>query len=222
MNKAKRIGIVILISVILLILLVLSLVPQVASVESVAFDPAAEGSYPGLHRAYQELCGENGAELVTAEACVEVVTVKNLWSSWDYYILPCYVTEVKNVPRAGETSWRAALHVLSVCSKENSLLARLCGPKIRDFSLRLEPGEDTFVSSVVDVFPGDITVEAPACEVSMKSAVRLTDTPEISVSYRIGTAASAAEREEEAAAIFVWSYEIYLCGKPVRTYHTIS
>lgn len=160
MMKAKRIRILIVSGVILLILLALSLIPRVASVESLPFDTMTWEKCPELYRDYQELCGDADRWCtVMPEVNVEVVTVKNLWSSCAYYFLPCYRAITRTVPQNGDGAWTASVRILSECSDESSLLARLCDPQLREFELRMEPGEHTVQSMVVDMIPDSIAYQ---------------------------------------------------------------
>lgn len=231
MTKIKYIRILTVAAAILLILLVLSLLPRVASVESLPFDAMTEENCPELYRAYQELYGDAGGwYAVTPETYVEVLTVKNLWTSCEYYFLPCYLTSTRTVPRSGSLHWSAEVHVLSACSKENSLLSLLCDRQIRDLSLCMKPGEHTFVYDFVEIYPEGILYNGPTYDgasftntVSIHSSVKLANTPRIRFSYSIATSDTAPEeRGQETTVAFVWNYSLYVCGKPIRTYRDAS
>ena len=205
---------------VLLILFVIiwTFIPRVTNSVQDDFSPITAQEYPALYQAYQQLRADNSLSQITPEDALRIVTVKNLWSNCEYYILPCYIIDLDTVPHAGSTGWSAALHILVACSNENSFAAKLCSLDVREFSLEMKPGENTFVYSYADIMPSDIRVDDPKM-VPLDGPVDCLVDPQIRVTYTVATGESAEQREVGTLVYFDWYYSIYCCGKPLVGYH---
>lgn len=217
MKKKKCVWLIGATVLLLLLLFVLASLPRATDWEQASFSPETAEEYPALYQAYQQLLEDNSLSRVVAEDALRIVTVKNLWSSCEYYILPCYIIKLNSVPHAGSTDWSAALHILIACSDEDSMVAKLSSIDVREFTLEMKPGENTFVYSYADILPSDIRVGDPKT-VTMDGPVDCLADPQIRVTYTVATGESAKEREVETQACFDWYYSIYCCGKLIVGY----
>ena len=195
-----------------------SFIPFVADSVQVEFDPDSAEKYPALYEAYERLAGEHSLIQMIPEDSVRIVTVRNLWSRCEYYILPCYLMDIGTVPHAGSLHWRASVYILAVCSKDTSVAAKICPLDVREFSLEMEPGNNTFLYSYADIAPGDMRVDTPQ-KVTIQDRVNCRDNPQITVTYTVATASGAEARDERTRAGFDWYYSLYFCGKPLAGYH---
>lgn len=220
MKGKKRIWLVAAAVLLMVIVLVLATMPRVTAVKNISFTAVNAQNCPELNDAYQQLLEEHGDDAVSGDI-VHVVTVQNLWSSCQFYILPCYITNVGTIPTAGSPSWSASLYMLTACSNENSLAARLTTLQVRDYQLELTPGANTFLYSDCEVDHLDIFLGDPR-RILLEKAVDCLDTPQIRTRYTVATGESAKEREEQTAATFLWSYSLYCCGRQICTYQDVE
>lgn len=202
----------------ILFLIALSFVPRVTASVQETVDRISDEAYKALNQAYQKLQEDNSLWMIFPEESIRTVTVRNLWSKCDYYILPCYLLDVCDVPRAGSPEWRASVHILTACSNPSSLVARLCSLELSEFSLEMKPGINTFVYSYADILPVNLRVDDPY-NVVMRQSVDCLREPRVTVCYTVATDSSAEQRDEQAEVCFDWYYSIYCCGKPLCGYH---
>lgn len=222
MNKMKRGWIIAAVVLVLLVILVLTSIPRVTDVESCLFYAENEEKYPELYQSYARLMDENSLAQVNCADTVHIVTVSNFWSSCRYYILPCYITNVRTVPTAGSPSWSASLYMLTVCSNENSLAGKLCSIQVRNCGLELKPGANTFLYEYCEVEPEGVKYSGDSRQIFLEIPVDCASDPEIRAAYTVATSESAKERDEETTATFLWSYDIYCCGKQICTYQDVA
>ena len=126
----------------LLISLLSTCIPHMHTIESV--DVSHMSDYPVLHDVYQKLSEEHTPCKITTEDMIQIVTVRNLWGSWDRYVLPCYLLDVPDVPGDQMVDCCVSVCVLSPWSEQN-MLTDLCRLKMLDFAQRIEPGENTYL-----------------------------------------------------------------------------
>lgn len=204
-----------------LLVLVLSLAPGVSYCERIAIEDVSEMEAPELVRSYQELCDGNSLSIVRHGAEVEVVTVRNFWGSCEYYVLPCYITDICDVPTAGSLTWDTSLHVLIVCSDEDSLAARLCRWQVRDLNVRLDPGENTFLYDMADISPFGLRVDPPK-SISIDQKIDIIKNPEIRIHYMTATEKSDLERDMPTEAVWSWDYSLWCCGMEIQQFRNVS
>ena len=193
----------------LLVLLLIASVPHLSATETV--DVAKIAAYPALHDAYIALCKEYSLSEIKTEKTIQIVTVRNLWGSWQQYILPCFAADVRPVPTAGYGSFSAHMHVLSVWSQEN-LFTRMCPVKLTS-NVLLTPGENTFVSGRFETYPQGAVSDSDGIVIFEK--VNCGKEPSTFVYYTLATKASAQERDQETEATFRWNYFLQMCGKQI-------
>lgn len=218
MKDKFRITTVVVAALVVLFVLVWTFVPRVSDSVREEFTPVTAEKYPLLQQAYQQLQQDNPLSQITPDNTLRVMTVRNLWSSCEYYILPCYIVDLSTVPHAGSVSWYASVHVLAVCSDEDSMAAKLCSLDVREFSLEMKPGENTFVYSYADIMPSDTRVDDPLV-VTLDGPIDCLIDPQIRVTYTVATSESGELREVGTMAYFDWYFSIYCCGKPIVGYH---
>lgn len=137
-----------------IILLILSLIPWVGEMESVPVSKLDE--YPELENAYAEFCEECPSDHIVPHTVFYVVPVSNLWGRWERYILLCHSVDTPDVPAEGAVQFQANMHILSPWSEEN-IFTDLCRLKVRDYYLRMEPGEGVIVNGDVEFTHSQIT-----------------------------------------------------------------
>lgn len=201
----------------LIFLLLLASVPRMDEMEVVDVDNMA--GYPALQSAYEDLCEEYSLYEIVTEDVIRVATVKNLWGSWQRYILPCYSAHVPTIPTAGSVDSHTALYVLAPWSEENIFTACL-RLKVRDFSLYLEPGENVFVSEQAELthcnlYPVRYIVYARL--IDSDEAIICDKLPTILVDYSMASNKSAMEADQSATTVFQWEYSLRFMGKKIRT-----
>lgn len=197
-------------SAVLLLLTVLLLsIPRVDAVWSVPVQMM--GEYPALQEAYDHLSEERGLWEIVTEDTIRIVTVKNLWGSWDRYILPCYAAKTPAVPTAGNATFNMFMHVLSPWSEEN-LFTRLCPAKLT-LNVSMIPGENTFVSERVEATP--VPAATLDDHVVLDGSINCDREPSVFVYYTVATHSSALERDKTVIGTFEWTYFLKLCGKEI-------
>ena len=176
-------------------------IPRVDSIDQV---PVADiGDYPALEKAYENICRRYGHLTIETDSMIQIVTIKNLWGSWDRYILPCFAANAPTVPRAGMQSFTAFMHILTVWEEEN-LFTRL-SPLEVSINTNMLPGDYTGLSEDFRVIP------EPAVKAGEWIAFEWLDCEKSTgcfVYYWVGTSSSAAELDQEqtTTATFQWKY----------------
>lgn len=202
--------------ILIALLLILALKPRTVHVDQFAFDSPQILADAGIHEAYQKLQQDYSLSQVSREDMVYAISVKNLFSACTYYVLPCYILDISNVPAAGSLYWDAALHAIWTCSDEGSLLAKWGSVEIRDFALELTAGENTYIYSYCDVYPGGRLLDPNL--VFLSESVDCLADAQIRVRYTVATYSSATERDQQATADFYWTYSLYCNGKCICTF----
>ena len=203
---------------VLLVLLLLASIPRIYGIESVMADQM--DAYPALKSAYEDICNQYPLHEISTEDTISVVTIKNLWGSWQRYIMPCYAARFPDVPSAGSVRCCVNLLVLAPWSEEN-MFTNMFRLKMRDFSLRLEPGVNVFISSPyaelthANLSPVRYLVEPKLIDSS--EAVICNELPTVSVEYSLATLDSNQERKQPVITTLTWDYSLRFMGKKIRT-----
>lgn len=203
---------------VLILLLLLASIPRLHGMESV--EASQMDAYPVLKSAYEDICSQYPSHEIFAEDTIHVVTVKNLWGSWQRYILPCYTARFPDVPTAGSVRCAANLLVLAPWSEEN-IFTDMFRLKVRDFSFYTEPGENLFFSSPYaelthpNLAPARYLVEPEMIQSS--EAIICSDLPTVAVEYSLATLDSRNNRQQPVTTTLTWDYTIRFMGKMIRT-----
>ena len=197
--KRKHLLLVLLV-VLALFTLLLVLIPRIHTIETV--DSAQISSYPALESAYNELCEKHSLYEIVPGKNIQIVTVRNLWGTWQRYILPCFAADIPDVPTAGNADFTAYCHVLAPWEQEN-LFTRLC-PLTFGLNVTLEPGENVFVSSFVEALPDKGVLYDGT--VIFSKGVNVNKQPETFVYYTTATASSAQQRDQKTSSSIRWEY----------------
>ena len=203
---------------VLFVLLLLASIPRIYGTESVVVDQM--DAYPVLKSAYEGICNQYPLHEISTEDMIYVVTIKNLWGSWQRYILPCYAARFPDVPSAGSVRCSVNLLVLAPWSEEN-MFTNMFQLKMRDFSLHLEPGKNIFISSPyaelthANLSPVRYLVEPKLIDSS--EAVICNGLPTMSVEYSLATLDSNQERKQPVITTLTWDYSLRFMGKKIRT-----
>ena len=198
--------------ILVIVFLVVAALPRVTNVERLAFENACLDAEP-VQNAYQQIVDDYSLSQVYSEGIVHKVTVQNLFDTCTYYFVPCYIIKTTDIPTAGSSTWDALLYMLTVCTNEKSLAARLGSAKIEAFELEFEPGANTFMYSYCQIYDHFLDPQHAALE----EMIDCLKQPQIKATYTLATASSAQERDEKTACTFTWSYTLYCCGKEITT-----
>ena len=201
----------------LILSLLIASIPHLHTIESV--DVSQMSDYPVLQDAYDQLCDDDSLYEITTEDKIQIITVKNLWGSWQRYVLPCYSAHIPTVPTAGSVDSHAGLYVLAPWAEKN-VLTDLYRVKVRDFSLLLEPAENLFVCEQAKVTHAGINPVRHivyARLIDFDDAVICNKLPTVFVDYSVATNNSALEREQSVTTKFQWDYSLRFMGEKIRT-----
>lgn len=202
---------------VVVVLLLLASIPRISEIHTVDSDDIRD--YPILYKAYADLCDEYSLYEVIAEDTIHIVTVKNLWGSWQRHILPCYSAHVPTVPTAGSVDAHAGLYVLAPWSEEN-LFTGMYRLKVRDFSLYMEPGENLFVYERAELTHANmypVRYIVGSSLIDFDEAIICDKLPTVFVDYSMATNNSAMERNQSATTVFRWEYSLRFMGEKIRT-----
>jgi len=203
---------------VLIVLLLLASIPRVYDTESVMVDQM--DAYPVLRSAYDDIFIQYPLHEISTEDVFYVVTIKNLWGSWQRYILPCYTARFPDIPTAGSVRCSVNLLVLAPWSEEN-IFTNMFRLKMRDFSLYLEPGKNLYISSPyaelthANLSPVRYLVEPKL--INSSEAVICNGLPTVSVEYSLATLDSNRERKEPIITTLTWDYSLRFMGKKIRS-----
>lgn len=187
-------------AVVLLLLILLASIPRLHAVERV--DVSQISDYPVLLDAYNALCEEHSLYDIKTDNTIQILTVRNLWGSWQRYILPCFAADISDVPTAGNADFTAYSCVLAPWEQEN-LFTRFY-PLTFGLNVILEPGENVFVSSLVETVPDNGILHDGTLVFS--KGINVNEQPETFVYYTTGTASSAQQRDQETSSVIRWEY----------------
>ena len=201
----------------LLISLLIASIPRLHAVESVDVSQIAD--YPALEEAYNALCEEYSLYDIITEDTIQILTVRNLWNTWQRYVLPCYSAHVPTVPTAGSVDSHAGLYVLAPWSEEN-LFNDIYRLKVRDFSLYMKPGENVFAYeraklTHANMYPVRYIVGSNL--IDFDEAIICDKLPTVFVDYSMATNNSAVERNQSEITVFQWEYSLRFMGEKIRT-----
>lgn len=163
-------------------------------------------AYPDLEEAFWE------QEDAVAGDTIVVVEIGNLFRSREIYLMPCYWTEIRDVPRNGQTHWTATAWV--ICSESDAYdLSRI---SFRDLELNLDFGEETMISSRVELNHGQRIYDLGTLrKLVVQGEYPLSEIGQVHAGFLAGTSASASIENEEVSGAFIWSYDLYLDGKKI-------
>ena len=210
--KRKYLFLCLLIALVLLILALLT-IPRVHSVETV--DSAQISNYPALEWAYADLCAEYSLYEIVPANNIQIVTVRNLWGTWQRYILPCFAANTPDIPRAGNADFTAFTYILSPWEQEN-FFTKLCPLKLNTFGVSMTPGENVMAYQLAEIVPNvsfspeDLHVNATEFNLSIKH--NCDKEPGLFVYYTMATLNSAQERDQSVTTEFSWSYRLSMVG----------
>lgn len=204
---------VILSVVIVLLLFIVLSIPRFGDMQMVPVEKIEQ--YPQLRQAYSKLCSERDLYTIETEENFYIVTIKNLWGSWQRYILPCYAIKVPDIPTAGSVGITAEMHILSEWSEEN-FFTDFCRLKMRNYSIRVEPGENTALYPLAEfTHPGLSPVKylVNAELFSADEAIFCNALPTIYVRYKLSTNLSTQENAQQVTTTFYYQYSLRMLGK---------
>ena len=195
--------------------------PHMHTIEDVSVSEMS--NYPALQKAYDELCAEYSLYDIQPDDTMQIVTIKNLWGSWERYILPCYSANVPTIPKAGSTSGYACLFILAPWSEEN-LFTNLYRLKVRDLWLYMDSPENLFVYEHAKVTTANIYPVRHLTyskSVTWDEAIICDRQPTVMAEYSLATNNSAAVKNEPVLTKFTWEYTLRFMGHNIRTCHYI-
>lgn len=156
-------------------------------------------AYPNLEEAFIE------QEDAVAGEQIVVVEVGNLFSSHEVYLLPCYSASTGDVPQNGQTHWYTEIFVLG----DDSVT-------IRDVELNLDFGEETFLSSRVELNGGDWLYDMGTDrKILLSEQIPLTAGERFRIGLTAGTSTQAKVENQQTQGSFLWSYDLYYDGTKV-------
>lgn len=185
-----------------LVLLVILSVPRVDSLEQVPV--ATMEKYPALQEAYDELCYQHRYLTVETEAYIQIVTVKNIWGSWERYILPCFGVQTQPVPKNGTADFLSAMHILSPWEEENFFTDLM--PLSLTANTVMLTGQGVRVSESFEAIPGHAKKDNQG--VIVFEQFRCDRTPDAVVFYLVGTSSGVPDKDQpwQTQATFQWKY----------------
>lgn len=155
---------------------------------------------------------------------IQIVTLRNLWGSWEGYILPVFGAQMPNIPTAGSVDISACFHVVSVWEKDN-LFTRMVPLKVTQFGVAANPGRNTYFYELAEVRPMDYMVDSAGFRLEERFAAGET----VTVRYSASTYHSADVRDEQTATEFTWQYTVSSFGREITAgthnmtvYHTVN
>lgn len=199
--------------VVVCLLLFTASFPKLAGVQKIPVQHLAE--YPELLQSYHQLCDERDDYAIQTEEYLLVATVKNLWGSWDRYILPCYAVMLPDVPTGSSVSAIAEMHILSEWSEEN-FFTDLCRLKVRNFSMRVEPGDNTVLyeqAEFTDPGMSPVMYLVHAGLFSIDYAITCDALPTTYVNYKLSTNLRTQEASQPVTTTIYYGYSLRMLGK---------
>lgn len=203
---------------VLLVLLLLASIPRIYGTELAAVDQM--DAYPVLKSAYEDICNQYPLHEISTEDTFYVVTIKNLWGSWQRFILPCYTAWFPDIPSAGSVRCSANLLILAPWSEEN-IFTNMFRLKMRDFSLYSEPGKNLFISSpYAELTHANLTPVRYLVKpklINSSEAIICNRLPTVSVEYSLATLDSKREGKQLVVSTLTWDYSLRFMGKKICT-----
>lgn len=206
----KRIFLCTTVIAVLFLLLAFLSIPRVDTIEYA--DVSSLEAYPELHNSYRKLCNDHSLYEIVTEDRFYIVTVKNIWGSWERYILPCFAAETRDVPTAGNATFTAFMYVLSPWSEEN-IFTRVCSLTL-GLNVYMIPGENTFVSEKFKVVPDNGLKDDNM--IVFDGGINCNKQAESFVYYTVATSSSADKRDQETSATFQWKYFLKFNRRELR------
>ena len=190
-----------------LVLLVVLSIPRVDSMEQVPV--ATMEKYPALQEAYDDLCHQHRYLTIETEEYIQIVTVKNIWGSWERYILPCFGVQTQTVPKNGNVDFLSFMHVLSPWEEEN-FFTGMMPLSLTANTVMIPGGEGVWVSENFDAIPGHAKKDNQG--VIVFEQFRCDLTPDAVVFYVVGTSAGVPDPEQpwQTQATFQWKYALQM------------
>ena len=137
------------------------------------------------------------------------ITVGNYFSQDTALVLPCYEAVFRTVPQHGDTKFSSKI-VLLTAGEE---IGELC---LRDFSVEIVVGDETFVSSKAEMDHGLYSVNDNFYRYAVPKLEVLAGV-RYGVDWNIGTSGTADEENELAEGSFLWNYKLFVYGKEIST-----
>ena len=196
----------------LLLSLLIASIPRLHTIESV--DASKIPDYPALQEAYHGLCEEYSLYDLQTDDMIQIVTIRNLWGSWERYILPCYSAHLPTIPKAGSTSGHAGLFILAPWSEEN-LFTNLFRLKVRDFWLYMDTPQNLFVYEYAEVTDANLYPVRRVLHsklITLEDAIICNRQPTVLAEYSLATNHSAGKKDEPVLTKFTWKYTLRFMG----------
>lgn len=208
LRKQLRNGIRIAVFCILAIFLLLAIlsIPRVDSLQHVPV--ATMEKYPVLQEAYDDLCYQHRYLTIETEEYIQIVTVKNIWGSWERYILPCFGVQTQTVPQNGNVDFLSFMHILSPWEDENFFTGMI--PLSLTANTVLISEEGLWVSENFEAIPGHAQKDNEG--VIVFEQFRCDQTPDAVVFYSVGTSSAVPDPEQpwQTQATFQWKYVLQI------------
>ena len=194
----------------ILAVLVLLVVLSIPRVDSMEYVPAATmEKYPALQEAYNDLCHQHRYLTIETEEYIRIVTVKNIWGSWERYILPCFGVQTQPVPQNGTVDFLSFMHVLSPWEEEN-FFTGMMPLSLTANTVMIPGGGGVRVSEHFVAIPGHAKKDNQG--VIVFEQFRCDLTPDAVVFYVVGTSAGVPDPEQpwQTQATFQWKYVLQM------------
>lgn len=199
--------------VVICLLLFTASIPKLSSVQKIPVQQMEQ--YPEILQSYHQLCDERKDYSIQTEEYLLVASVKNLWGSWDRYILPCYAVKLPDVPANDSVSAVAEMNILSEWPEEN-FFTDLCRLKVRNFSMRVEPGENTVLyeqAEFTDPGMSPVMYLVHAGLFSIDYAITCDALPTTYVNYKLSTNLSTQKTSQPVTTTIYYGYSLHMLGK---------
>ena len=131
---------------------------------------------------------------------IVVVEVGNLFQSREVYLLPCYETEIRNVPRYGNSHWITEVLILG---GEDEV-------SLRNLELQLDVGQETMISSRVELNGGQWLYDMGTdLAVKLEKEISLPAGEGFRVLVTASTSGTAETENLTVPGAFAWNYDLY-------------
>lgn len=186
------------------VVLVWLMIPHVSQGTAISIERIEE--YPLVHDVLME-----SPEIVPGREFY-AVEISSILGCRQVYVIPCYEAVTGDVPQNGDTHWTAAVCFQAVCGDENFALPEI---SVRDLTLEMDLGEETMLSSRVELNGEDLYDMGTERRVVLPGKTGLTEDGTLGIGFIAATSAKAESENQEVQGSFVWSYDLYLGGKKI-------
>ena len=183
-------------------LLAILSIPRVDNLQYVPV--AAMEKYPVLQESYDDLCYQHRYLTIETEEYIQIVTVKNIWGSWERYLLPCFGVQTPSVPQNGNVDFLSFMHMLSPWEEENFFTGMI--PLSLTANAVMIPEEGLWVSENFEAIPGHAKKDNEG--VIVFEQFRCDQTPAAVIFYNVGTSSGVPDKDQpwQTQATFQWKY----------------